>query len=296
MNQTNENKENIGNIVEKYVENFKRELIVGGFSNRTIKMYLLYIREFLEFIKKDPLLATREDVIAYMAHKKENKATDSTMCLVYSALRHFFKEYLKSDVMEDIKRPKKGTKLPVVMTKEEVIRMINAAERKKDRLIMMLLYSSGMRVSEVTKLKINDINFADRTAIVRGGKGNKDRIVILSESWLKDLSDYLKKRKAKTEYVFSDYLGRPISVDTIQRIVRKARIKAGIEKNVTPHSFRHTFATHLLERGENIRKIQELLGHSNLSTTQIYTKVSVEELKKVKSPLDNLEKFDKCNG
>ncbi|MEM4598128.1 MAG: tyrosine-type recombinase/integrase [Candidatus Diapherotrites archaeon] len=276
-------------LVEKYVEEFRRELIVGGFSARTLKMYLLYLREFLEFVKKDPLKVSREDIIAYMAHKKQNNATDSTMCLVYSALRHFFKEYLKSEVMEDIKRPKKGTKLPVVMTREEVSKIIDAASRKKDKLILMLLYSSGLRVSEVTKLKINDLNLAEKTAIVRGGKGNKDRIVILSDSWINDLNAYLQKRKANSEYVFSDYLGRPISVDTIQRIVRKARIKAGINKNVTPHSFRHTFATHLLERGENIRKIQELLGHSNLSTTQIYTKVSIEELKKVKSPLDELK-------
>lgn len=276
-------------LVEKYVEAFRRELIVGGFSARTLKMYLLYLREFLEFVNKDPLKVSREDIIAYMAHKKQNNATDSTMCLVYSALRHFFKEYLKSEVMEDIKRPKKGTKLPVVMTRKEVSKIIDAASRKKDKLILMLLYSSGLRVSEVTKLKINDLNLAEKTAIVRGGKGNKDRIVILSDFWINDLNAYLQKRKANSEYVFSDYLGRPISVDTIQRIVRKARIKAGINKNVTPHSFRHTFATHLLERGENIRKIQELLGHSNLSTTQIYTKVSIEELKKVKSPLDELK-------
>ncbi|MCX8189755.1 MAG: tyrosine-type recombinase/integrase [Candidatus Diapherotrites archaeon] len=275
-------------FIEKYVEAFRRELIVGGFSARTLKMYLLYLKEFLEFVKKDPLNVNREDIIAYMAYKKQNNATDSTMCLVYSALRHFFKEYLKSEVMEDIKRPKKGTKLPVVMTREEVLRIINSTTRKKDKLIMMLLYSSGLRVSEVTKLKINDLNLAEKTALVRGGKGNKDRIIILSDSWINDFKSYLQKRKKNSEYVFSDYKGRPISVDTIQRIVRKARIKAGINKNVTPHSFRHTFATHLLERGENIRKIQELLGHSNLSTTQIYTKVSVEELKKVKSPLDEL--------
>lgn len=276
--------------IDEHVENFKRELIVGGFSKRTLTMYLLYVREFLEFVKKEPKDVNRNDIIAYMAHKKESGAKDSTMCLVYSALRHFFKEYLKSSIMEDIKRPKKGAKLPVVMTRDEVKRILNAARGKKAKLIMMLLYSSGLRVSELTKLKINDLNLNEKTAIVRGGKGNKDRIVILSEQWINEIKEYLKNRKVESEYVFCDKLGRPISVDSVQRLVRRARIKAGINKNVTPHSFRHSFATHLLEKGESIRKIQELLGHSNLSTTQIYTKVSTEELKKVKSPLDELEK------
>jgi len=276
-------------FIDKHVENFKRELIVGGFSKRTLTMYLLYVRDFLEFVKKEPTTLSREDIIAYMARKKEEGVKDATMCLVYSALRHFFKEYLKSNLMDDIKRPKKGTKLPVVMTRDEVKKILNAAKRKRDKLIMMLLYSSGLRVSEVTKMKINDLNLNERTAIVRGGKGNKDRLVILSEEWVKEISEYLKNRKVNSEYVFCNSLGRPISIDSVQRLVRKARIKAGINKNVTPHSFRHSFATHLLEKGENIRKIQELLGHSNLSTTQIYTKVSIEELKKVKSPLDELK-------
>ncbi|MCD6478844.1 MAG: tyrosine-type recombinase/integrase [Candidatus Diapherotrites archaeon] len=274
---------------EQYIERFKQELIVGGFSQRTLKMYLCYVSEFLEFVKKEPGQVKHDDIIAYMAHKKEQGAKDSTMCLIYSALRHFFKEFLKSDVMEEIKRPKKGKKLPVVMTREEVKRIINAAHKKRDKLILMLLYSSGLRVSEVTKLRVNDLDLEEKTAIVRGGKGNKDRLVILSEHWVREVRDYLKNRKVKSDYVFCNSIGRPISVDSVQRIVRRARIKAGIDKNVTPHSFRHSFATHLLEEGESIRKIQELLGHSNLSTTQIYTKVSTEELKKVKSPLDSLE-------
>lgn len=274
--------------IKKYIEKFKQELIVGGFSKRTLKMYLCYVDEFFNFIKKDPKQIERADVINFMAHKVGQGASDSTMALVYSALRHFFKEFLKSDIMEEIKRPKKGKKLPVVMTKEEVKKILDATKKKRDRLILMLLYSSGLRVSEVTKLKIKDLNLAEKTAIVRGGKGNKDRLVILSEQWVEEIKQYLARRRVKSEYVFCKGNGTPVSVDSIQRAVRKARIKAGINKNITPHSFRHSFATHLLEAGESIRKIQELLGHSNLSTTQIYTKVSTEELKKVKSPLDNL--------
>lgn len=287
MNESEkENKEK--ELIENYVEKFKQELIVGGFSKRTLKMYLCYVGEFLNFIKKDPLKVERADIIKFMAYKVEQGASDSTLALVYSALRHFFREFLRSDVMEEIKRPRKGKKLPVVMTKEEVKKILDVTKRKRDKLILMLLYSSGLRVSEVTKLKIRDLNLAEKTAMVRGGKGNKDRLVILSEQWVEEIKKYLASRKVKSGYVFCKGNGAPISVDSIQRMVRKARIKAGINKNITPHSFRHSFATHLLEAGESIRKIQELLGHSNLSTTQIYTKVSTEELKKVRSPLDNL--------
>ncbi len=273
---------------QEYIKKFEEELIVGGFSRRTIKMYTCYLKDFLEFIKKDPKNAERSDIISYLAYKKASGADNSTLALIYSALRHFFKDFLRNDIMEDIKRPKRGKKLPTVLTKEEIKKLINAISRRKIKLAVMLMYSSGLRVSEVVKLKIKDIDFSEGTAIIRGGKGAKDRLVILSKKWLKEFENYLKTRRVKSEYAFCNSIGRPISVDSIQRAVRKARIKAGIEKKVTPHTLRHSFATHLLENGENIRKIQELLGHSNLSTTQIYTKVSKDELKKVKSPLDEL--------
>ena len=125
-------------------------------------------------------------------------------------------------------------------------------------------------------------------ALIRSGKGNKDRLIILSKNWIIDLKKYLKKKKIKSEYVFSKKNGTPISSDTIQRIIKESAKKAGITKTVTPHCLRHSYATHLLEAGTNIRYIQTLLGHSNLNTTQIYTNVANEQLKKVKSPLDNL--------
>lgn len=273
--------------IEKWLKAFEQELVVGGFSNRTITMYLCYVKELLLFTKKTPDKLSRNDVISFMAYKKSQGAKDTTMALVYSSLHHFLKNFAKSDVMEEIKRPKKGRKLPVVMTQDEIKKLLKATKNLKERLVLMLLYSSGLRVSELTKLKINDLDIEERTAIVRGGKGNKDRLVILSENWASLLNEYIKRRKVKSDYVFCNSLGRPISVDSVQRMVRRTRIKAGINKNITPHSFRHSFATHLLEKGESIRKIQELLGHSNLSTTQIYTSVSKEELKKVKSPLDS---------
>ena len=154
--------------------------------------------------------------------------------------------------------------------------------------MLQFMYGSGCRVSEVVKIKVEDINLKERTAMIRSGKGNKDRLIILSKDWIKGLKKYLKKKKIKSEVVFSKKNGKTLSTDTVQRIVRESAQKAGINKHVTPHCLRHSYATHLLEAGTNIRYIQSLLGHSSLNTTQIYTNVASEQLKKVESPLDKL--------
>ncbi|MCX6802378.1 MAG: tyrosine-type recombinase/integrase [Candidatus Diapherotrites archaeon] len=265
------------------------ELAVAGYSARTAEMYLGYVEDMLDFSKKAPETITRDDVMAFLSKKSAENVKGATMALVYAALKFYFHAHLKRKIMEDIKRPKKAKKLPAVMTKDEVRAIINVASGTQNRLILGLLYSSGLRVSEIVNLKIGSLDLKEKTAAVRGGKGNKDRMVILSESWAKEFGEFVSKRKAQSEFAFCKKNCKPISVDTVQRLVRKCRKLAGIEKNITPHSFRHSFATHLLEAGENIRKIQELLGHSSLSTTQIYTMISTEELKKVKSPLDSLK-------
>ncbi|MEM0360237.1 MAG: tyrosine-type recombinase/integrase [Candidatus Diapherotrites archaeon] len=274
---------------EAVLAKFENELSVAGYSKRTIEMYRYYVEEFLDFSNKPPESTSREDIIAFLAKKSSENAKGTTLALIYAALKFFFHSHLKQKIMDDIKRPKKAKKLPAVMTKEEVYAIINAAKTPQSRLLLKLLYSSGLRVSEATNLKITNLDLNEKTAVVRGGKGNKDRMVILSEEWINEFKKFLENRKNKSEFVFCKKNGQPISADTVQRIVRKCRKKAKIQKNITPHSFRHSFATHLLESGENIRKIQELLGHSSLSTTQIYTTISTEELKKVKSPLDTLK-------
>jgi len=147
---------------------------------------------------------------------------------------------------------------------------------------MSLLYSTGLRVSEVVNLRPQDISFEENTGWVRKGKGGKDRLFIISSSLCKQIQDYLKKRN--NAYVFSKE--KPLTTRNIQKIIKNVRQKTGFSKKVTPHTLRHSFATHLLEAGNDIRKIQVLLGHSNISTTQLYTHISSEELKKVQSPLD----------
>ncbi|MFH1240672.1 MAG: site-specific tyrosine recombinase/integron integrase [Candidatus Diapherotrites archaeon] len=280
----------------KYAEvilNFKNELTITGYSKRTLIMYQLYVKEFLEFTNKPVDDLSRNDIVNFLAHKKENNTSNATLALVYSSLKFFTHSFLKKKIMEDIKSPKRAKKLPSVLTQKEVKDLIKASKAKRDRLIVEFLYSSGCRVSECVKLKVNDLEVKERIAQVRGGKGNKDRIIILSTEWLKHLKQYLKNKKHESDFVFSKKNGKPLSVDTIQRIIKTTSEKAGIQKHVTPHTLRHSYATHLLESGESIRKIQELLGHTNLSTTQIYTSVSTEQLKKVQSPLDKLAHKEK---
>ena len=167
--------------------------------------------------------------------------------------------------------------------------MIANTTNKKHRFIIKLLYSSGLRLSECVNLKLEDLDLKEKVGWVRSGKGKKDRIFILSENLMKDLYAYIAENKIEKGNLFLGWKKKPISKRTIQKLVNTAALKAGIKKKVHVHTLRHSYATHLLESGTDIRYIQELLGHSDLSTTQIYTKVSQEELKKIKSPLDNLD-------
>ncbi|MDD4250571.1 MAG: tyrosine-type recombinase/integrase [Candidatus ainarchaeum sp.] len=280
----NENKINF----ENYLKEFRQDLIIAGYSQKTLKMYLSYTTEVLNYINKKPELIEVRDIIGYLAQKKDSGCSNATLALIHAALKYFFKNYLKMNIIDEIKTPKKSKSLPKILNKDEIKLLFNATKFGRNRLILKFIYGSGCRVGEVVKLKVDDINIKERTAMIRSGKGNKDRLIILSKNWIIDLKKYLKKKKIKSEYVFSKKNGTPISSDTIQRIIKESAKKAGITKTVTPHCLRHSYATHLLEAGTNIRYIQTLLGHSNLNTTQIYTNVANEQLKKVKSPLDNL--------
>lgn len=272
------------------LENFRKELVVTGYSPKTKKMYLIYTRKFLEHTNKSPETVTRADIIDFVAGMKDDhNASNSTLSLALASLRFFFHNYLHLKIVEDIKIPKKSNKLPTVLSREEVKKLLKASHFGRNRLILEFLYSTGTRVSEAAKLKLDDLDLGNNMCKVVGGKGNKDRVIVLSQKWISNLKRYVKRKKIPSPYVFSKKNGKSISTDAIERMVREAAKKAQISKRVTPHVLRHAFATHLLENGENIRVVQSLLGHSSLSTTQIYTHVTTNELKKVKSPFDELK-------
>ena len=177
--------------------------------------------------------------------------------------------------------------MPTTLSKSEIKLLLQHLKTEKSRLIASLIYAAGLRVSELTNLKISDLNFPEKIGHIRQAKGNKDRIFNIPEFLLEELQYQVKKRnKTSQEYLFTGRSGK-ISTRNIQKIISSAAKRANL-KDVHTHTLRHSFATHLLEDGVDIRKIQELLGHSNLSTTQIYTHISTEELKKIKSPIESL--------
>jgi len=265
------------------LQNLNSELRLRGFSPLTVRNYSFFADKFLKHANKDAANLDAQDAKNYLSSLFESKSKNTIM-LAAAALKFFYVEVLKKDFSE-IKMPKKERSLPAVLTPDEVRALIGSADTEKSRLIISLLYSSGLRVSELVNLKVSDINSQDGTGWVRRGKGGKDRLIIISPKLVKGLYEYLEGRS--NQYIFSKE--KPLTTRNIQKIIKLTSKRAGIQKKVTPHTLRHSFATHLLENGTDIRIIQTMLGHSSLSTTQVYTHISSEQLKKVQNPLDMLQ-------
>ena len=208
----------------------------------------------------------------------------NTNRLAHAAISFFFKNILKRPfTTQEVPAKKKLKQLPKVLSKNEILVMINNTDNIKHKVIIQLLYSSGLRLQELINLKRNDIDFERNLINVRKGKGNKDRITLLSEKLKLDLLKYYSSYSFNTFHVLEGRKGK-YSKKSVQKILEKAG--KTIKRRVTPHMLRHSFATHLLEQGTDIRHIQKLLGHSNTTTTQIYVHVSNEHLRNIKSPLD----------
>jgi integrase/recombinase XerD len=265
------------------------ELKLRGFSPRTVKTYNFFLKKFIEFAKKPAEDVTSDDARAFLAFLVDdanpNKLAIRSMTLAKSALKFLFEEVLHKpvDLPKNIKVPKK---LPTALSKDEISALFDAADNPKHKLLLELIYSAGLRVSEATNLKVRDLELNEGIAWVRSGKGSKDRFFNLAAKLKPELEKVTKDAKPD-DYVFKGQNG-PITPRAVQMAMQKIAQKAGIKKEISPHTLRHSFATHLLEAGVDIRKIQELLGHADLSTTQIYTRVSSAELRKIKSPLDAL--------
>lgn len=266
------------------LEKLEIELRLKGLSNRTIKTYKFFCGKFLQNFDRDINELNENDIKKFLA-EMINKKSAKTLALIISSLKFFTKKALGKEIMTAIESPKQQAKIPVVLTKDEVKKLIEAAETTKSKLILKMLYSSGMRVSELVNLKQEDLRLEQNKAIVRSGKGNKDRNIFFSHPLTTELEQHTEKNKSV--YVLSKK-DKPLTTRNIQRIVERAAKKADLGKKVTPHTLRHSFATHLLEQGVDIRKIQVLLGHSRIDTTTIYTRVSDKTLEQIKNPLDEL--------
>lgn len=272
----------------EFIKKLETELKIRGFSQETVKSYSYHNSRFLIFLGKQPDLAQEDDVKLFLANLIADKSlSPASVALARSAILFGQNQILKKSIT-GIKTPKIQRKNPAILSKDEIKELIKVCKNQKSALLIKFLYSSGLRVSECLNLKLEDIDFEEGICNVVQGKGKKDRITIISNKLLDELKDYCLKNSISEGFIFINIDGKPIGVRNVQKIISLSAKRAGIKKQVTPHKLRHSFATHLLEAGVSIRIIQELLGHSNLQTTQIYTRVSRENIKGIRSPFDDL--------
>jgi len=259
----------------------EKELTLRNYSSKTIKGYLFSVNKYLEYSRNKGI--NKESVEDYVVKFLKSK-NPSTVSKDLFAIKFFFENVLKQKL--NLPNPKKNKTLPDILSIKEIKKMIEATSNIKHLLIIKLLYGCGLRVSEIINLKKGDLNFDEGLIKICLAKGKRDRFVKIPFSISKDLENYSKV--VNERYLFPSNRGGKLTIKTIQKIVQNSARKAKIKKRVYPHLLRHSFATHLLEQGTDLRVIQKLLGHSDIKTTQIYTQISQASIKNIKSPLDNL--------
>ena len=269
------------------------------YSQSTIQTYTIFVADFINFHTKTPLeeLTNRDVELFIETVFIERNYSVSSQRQFISALKIFTVFYPQIKINNlSLERPKKSRTLPSVLSQEEVLRIIQYTQNIKHRAILTLLYSCGLRIGELINLKLADFHVERKQLIVKKGKGRKDRYVSLADSFLPLLSNYYHSYKP-TIYFVEGQNGGKYSAESIRSFLRKSCKKAGIRKLVTPHTLRHSYATHLLENGVDLRYIQTLLGHSKPETTMIYTHVQRKDLMEIQNPLDvALQKFNKINN
>jgi len=270
---------------------YKAMLIRRRYSKNTYVTYTSMFQDFLNFLKGQDLETVTDDDIKeyqdYLVTKR--KVAISTQNQAINAIKFYF-EKVKGGERKTyyIERPRKEYKLPKTLSKEDIFKMIETCTFIKHRVIIGLLYSAGLRRNELLQLKITDVDLDQNLIYIRNGKGKKDRITLLAEKIKSDLIAYLQEEKP-VHWLIESPSRTQYSGTSVGNIVKNAAKKAQINKTVTPHMLRHSFATHLLEQGVDIRYIQELLGHTSTETTMIYTHVSKSDFAKIKSPFDNFK-------
>jgi integrase/recombinase XerD len=275
----------------RLAERFERDLTIRGYSEVTRTIYLGHVRNFARFFKRSPDELTAEHIQQYQYHLlRVKKITRGYFNVIAAALRFFYLVTLEKDwnIKRAIPYHKTGRRLPVILSQEELVRFFTAIRNLKHRAIVMTLYAGGLRISEALRLRPSDIDSQRGVIRIEQGKGRKDRYVPLSPILLAILREYWKIVRPKTWLFPNCREDKPLGTRSFREVVRKASEVAGIRKNVRTHSLRHAFATHLLDKGVNIRIIQILLGHRSLRSTELYTHVSKASLLDTKSPLDDL--------
>ena len=265
---------------------FAEELGLRGYSPRTKTAYHRHVRDFLRSRARDASLhdALRAHLIERTSRDRVSRSYHDQLV---SALRSFCRHVLHERIEElPLKRPRRERRLPAVLSQDEVRRLLSAVRNAKHRAVLTVVYSAGLRVSEVVHLRAEDLDRTRGLIHVRRGKGAKDRYTLLAEGAWKAIEAYLEGERPGSWLFPGASPVRPLSTRSVQKAIERARLAAGIGKTFSVHTLRHSFATHLLEAGTDLRIIQELLGHGSARTTQIYTHVSTRDLRRVRSPLD----------
>ncbi|MCL2762198.1 MAG: site-specific integrase [Treponema sp.] len=274
---------------EHWETKLESELRSYKYSPQTRRAYLYYNRLLCRTLQKSPEDIKPNDITQFLAAiEKDRDYSAASMNLAISAIKFFYRRIMKNESITEQHRPRHDGRLPMVLSKTEISKIFAMESNPKHRLLLMLVYSSGLRVSEVVALKREHIDLSRKVIYIRQGKGRKDRYTILSEKVTECITEYCAFYDIKTWLFPGQPASQPLSIRSAQHIFDKAVRHAQIPKKISIHGLRHTFATHLLESGTDIRYIQDLLGHSSLRTTERYTHVARRSVLNIKSPLDTL--------
>lgn len=270
-------------------ELIQREGLRRGLRVETIKTYIYCVTKFLRTSQKQPQEVTKADIENHILQLIRQNRSGSTINVHLHALRFFYEKVLGKLLTVNLPSIKVRKRLPECLTQEEMSRFLSVLANIKHKLILILTYGSGFRVSEVVNLKVKDLDFQAGYGWVRNGKGGKDRLFIIPDKLKEELQQWINTQQLEAEdWLFPGYKEQHYSDSSVRKILEEARVTAELPRHITPHSLRHSFATHLLENGYSLLEVKELLGHSHLETTMIYAHTTHPKLTAVKSPLDTL--------
>ncbi len=276
---------------QELLSEYNKLLKIENYSEQTVKSYYSALKLFFEWIVESQIdKVTNEAIRDYLYFcKTKRKYSFSSMKMVIASIRYFYVKLLKKDIPDALNiELRKPSILPTVLSVKEISKILEVTKNLKHKTVLVLIYSAGLRLGELLNLEIADIDSESMKIHIRGAEGKKDRYVMLSENVLKLLREYYKEFKPQ-KYIIEGQNGGKYSPKSVQSVFKRSLKKAGIKKKASVHTLRHSFATHLLDDGTDIRYIQELLGHKRLETTQIYTHVSSYSINKIKSPADKLK-------
>lgn len=270
-------------------EAVRKECERRRFSPRTLETYQECIKKFLDFTGKTIDKLGKKDVLDFLNYLSERKYSGGSMHVYHMAIRFLMEDILHKNIKLNIKYSRRPERLPFVLSKEDVLKLINSISNEKYKLMISLMYGAGLRVSELINLKVGDLNVDKSFGFVRHGKGNKDRIFIIPEKLKESIGQLIAKENLNEEYnLFLTNQRKKYSVRSLQMIIKEAAKKANLNyKDVHCHTLRHSFATHLIEQGQSVSEVQSLLGHKSPETTFIYLHTASPTMLKIKSPLDN---------